>query len=626
MYDLARMASLFPEASGQSISGPANSIFYLDRRPLARFRLPAPCIVFAASRQHHPLYDLTIMPSLTRKLVKGRPYYYARWCERVGGKPKIVKTTYLGPLDNIVQAVESGQQPIAPQTAEVTSFADVAALYDQALRVGLVELIDAQVPKRDQGLSVGQYLLLAAINRAACPTSKAQLAHWYRQTVLPRLIPAVGAQLSSQAFWNHMDRVGEADIQVIETKLSQRLIHDLKLDLRTLVYDGTNFFTYINTNNPATLPARGHNKQKRTDLRQVNLGMLVSTDFHVPLMHKVYTGNVTDATAFQTISQELAERYRQLAEGCEHITLIFDKGNNSEEAFQTLDSTRFHFVGSLVPTQHADLLKIPLEQLQPLNDPRLPGVSAYRTRKKVFGQERTVLVTFNEFLLEGQMQGITANLDKARRKLHVLQQSLRKRQQGRLKGGRPPRAESVRKQVDQILSGQFLKKLIRAEVTEGTVPTLNYRSDTAALSRLVATQLGKTLLFTDNADWTDEQIILGYRAQHHIESAFRDMKNPHFLGWSPMFHWTDSKIRVHAFYCVLALTLTSLLQRKLHAQGIDLSVSRLMELLGSIQEVLVIYPRKSGQRDPRTAICLSRMDEEQQRVHDALSLGRYLAP
>jgi transposase len=558
-------------------------------------------------------------------MVKGRPYYYARWCQRVDGQPKIVKTTYLGPLDNIVRAVESGQQPMAPQTAEVAHFGDVAALYEQARQLGLVELIDAQLPKRDQGLSVGQYLLLAAINRAACPTSKAKLAHWYRRTVLPRLLPASGAQLSSQAFWNHMDRVGEADIEAIEKNLSQRLIQNLKLDLRTLVYDGTNFFTYIATGNPATLPARGHNKQKRGDLRQVNLGMLVSTDFHVPLMHKVYTGNLTDATAFQTISQELAQRYRQLAQGCEHITLIFDKGNNSEEAFHTLDATAFHFVGSLVPTQHADLLKIPLEALRPLKDPRLEGVSVYRTRKKVFGQERTVLVTFNEYLLEGQMQGLTANLDKARHKLHELQQSLKKRQQGRLKRGRAPKADSVRKQVEQILSGQFLKQLLRVAVTEGGVPGLSYRTDTAALCRLVGTQLGKTLLFTDNDDWSDEEIVLGYRAQHHIEGAFREMKNPHFLGWSPMFHWTDSKIQVHAFYCVLALLLTSLLQRGLHAKGLDLSVPRLMELLGAIQEVLVIYPRKPGQHDPRTATCLSRLDEEQQRLYDALSLDRYLA-
>jgi len=67
--------------------------------------------------------------------------------------------------------------------------------------------------------------------------------------------------------------------------------------------------------------------------------MLVSTDFHVPLFHHVYTGNQTDATAFQTVSEELAARYRQLAQGCEHITLIFDKGNNSAEAFETIDGS-----------------------------------------------------------------------------------------------------------------------------------------------------------------------------------------------------------------------------------------------------------------------------------------------
>src|SRR6266481_6094992 len=300
------------------------------------------------------------MPSLTRKFIKGRPYYYVRHCQRIDGKPKIIKTTYLGPLDRILQAVEGAQIAAAPKQAEILNFGDVAALYDQADQLRLAELIDAQLPKPDQGLSTGQYLVLAALNRAASPTSKAQLAHWYRQSILPRLLPASAAQLSSQAFWNHMDQVEEKDILAIETQLSKRLIEDLKINLRTLVYDGTNFFSYINTTNPATLPARGHNKQKRGDLRQVSLGLLVSTDFHVPLFHKVYAGNVNDSTVFETITEELAQRYRQLAQGCEHITLIFDKGNNSEPAMKTLAGTQqqqgFHFVGSLVPTHHADLL------------------------------------------------------------------------------------------------------------------------------------------------------------------------------------------------------------------------------------------------------------------------------
>jgi transposase len=564
--------------------------------------------------------------SLTPKSIHGRTYYYARECQRVDGKPKIVKTTYLGSLDHILQAVTAAQKPIPPKSARPASFGDVTALWDQAQQVSLIPLIDAQLPKRDQGLSVGEYLVLAAINRAACPTSKAQLAHWYHRTILPRLLPATTDQLSSQAFWNHMERVTPADIQAIEQQLSQRLVQQLGLNLRTLVYDGTNFFTYINTRTAASLPARGHNKQHRGDLRQVSLGLLVSTDFHIPLFHQVYAGNLTDATAFQTVSEELAARYRQLAQGCEHITLIFDKGNNSSEAFETLEDSPFHFIGSLVPSQHPDLLAIAADQFHQLPGQRLAGCTAYRTRKKVFGQERTILITFNEHLLEGQMQGIEASLSKARRKLDELQASLRRRREGRLKGGHSPTIESVRKQAEQICSGQFLKTLIGWEVSPGPVPVLSYRTDTAALARLVRSHLGKTILFTDNDDWSDEQIVLGYRAQYHIESAFRDMKNPHFLGWSPMFHWTDPMIQVHAFYCVLALTLTSLLQRTLHQRGLDLSLARMMELLGSMQEVLLIYPLTPGQKQPHTATCMTERDAEQERVFAALDLGRYERP
>jgi transposase len=562
------------------------------------------------------------MASLTAKVLKGHTYYYARECQRVDGKPKIVKTVYLGSLDHIVQSVTQ-PQPLRPQTARLTTFGDVAALFDQAQQIGLVELIDAQAPKRDQGLSVGQYLLLAAINRAAHPASKAQLAHWYHRTILPRLLPATTEQLSSQAFWNHMEYVSQADIAAIEQALSERLIGQFHLGLRTLVYDGTNFFTFINTRTPAQLPARGHNKQHRGDLRQVSLGLLVSTDFHIPLFHHVYTGNLTDATAFQTVSEELAARYRQLAQGCEHITLIFDKGNNSTEAFETLDNSPFHFVGSLVPSQHPDLLRIPLEDFRPLAGARLASCLAYRTTKEVFGQERTILITYNENLLEGQLQGIEASLTKARHKLDTLQANLRARREGRLRQGRAPTAESIRKQVEQSLSGPFLRNLIRFEVAPGKIRTLSYRTDTAALARLMRTHLGKTILFTDNADWTNEEIVLGYRAQDRIESAFRDMKNPHFLGWSPMFHWTDSKIRVHAFYCVLALTLTSLLQRRLHQHKLDLSLSRMMELLGGVQEVLLIYPPQPDESRPRTATCLSERDPVQEQLLQALELTRY---
>jgi transposase len=250
------------------------------------------------------------MPSLTPKQIGGHTYYYARYCQRVNGKPKIVRKVYLGKIDDLVAAAERSHLLPQPLETEVAAFGDIAALFDIAQRLDLVQLLDSILPAKRrqsrQGLSVGQYLLLAAINRAVSPTSKLQCADWYRQTVLTRLLPADPASLSSQNFCTHMDLVTADHVLECEKQITQRLVQRFQLDLRALVYDGTNFFTDINPRTPAEIPQRGHNKQKRGDLRQVSLGLLVSAEFHIPLFHKVYAGNVNDSTEFQSITEELS--------------------------------------------------------------------------------------------------------------------------------------------------------------------------------------------------------------------------------------------------------------------------------------------------------------------------------
>ena len=90
-----------------------------------------------------------------------------------------------------------------------------------------------------------------------------------------------------------------------------------------------------------------------------------------------------------------------------------------------------------------------------------------------------------------------------------------------------------------------------------------------------------------------------------------------------MYHWTDSKIEVHAFYCVLALLLSSLLQRQLTHQGEALSLSRILEELGGIHETLIVYPRRQGQRRHATATCLTQMSPLQNRLFSLLDLKRF---
>ena len=157
------------------------------------------------------------------------------------------------------------------------------------------------------------------------------------------------------------------------------------------------------------------------------------------------------------------------------------------------------------------------------------------------------MVTFNQNLLDGQLRGLTQHLDKARHKLRDLQIQLQRRRQGKVKGGNAPTVESVQKQIDSICSAQFVKKIVQTEVRKIRQGLeLTFHTHQVELDRLCRVQFGKTILFTDNADWSEEQIVQAYRSQYHIEDAFKQMKNPHFLGWSPMFHWTDSKIQVHA--------------------------------------------------------------------------------
>jgi transposase len=567
------------------------------------------------------------MASLTRKRIRGKSYYYARESRRIDGKPKIVWQKYLGRAEDIIAAVTEGTAPPPPREAVVADFGAVVALYDLAARLRLVEHIDRHVSKRGRGPSVGTYLLVAILNRCVAPCSKASIAAWFQDTALARLLDITPSQLSSQRFWDNMERVSPDAIPAIERDVVRQMVRDFDLDLRQVLFDATNFFTFIDTfNERSTLAQRGKSKEGRRSLRIVGLALLVSADFHVPLLHGTYPGNQPDSPTFDSLTESLVARYRDITDGVEHITLVFDKGNNSQDNLDAVQDSPFHFIGSLVPTQHPDLLRIPRRRFHSLDADGLPGVSACRTRQKVFGVERTVLVTYNENLFVAQSQTLLREIAKRQQWLCDLQHRLRRRQSGQARGGKAPTVVSVTRKVDGWLNARHMKDLFHVDVTERDgVPALSYRFQHRAWQQLQTTLLGKTLIFTDNDDWTDAGIVRGYRAQHHVETGFRCMKDPHHISLRPQHHWTDQKIQVHVFCCVLALMLCSLLQRELHRRGIDRSIPDLLDQLDKIRQVGVVYPPSGTQTEPTLQMTLSQMSDAQRTLYDTLDLGRYLA-
>ncbi|MEW6555348.1 MAG: IS1634 family transposase [Actinomycetota bacterium] len=572
------------------------------------------------------------MASITPKKIKGNTYYYARECKRVGGKPKIVWQKYLGTADDIISRSEGEVAVPEPKEVSLFEFGAVAALHSMAERLGVVDTVNRHVRKRGKGVSVGEYLVLAAVSRALKQVSKRATGEWFAGTILRRLYPHIEDEhLTSQRFWDHMDLVEEDAIGAMESDIASRLLGEFDLDLRLLVYDTTNFFTYIDTfNQRCSLPARGHSKAKRGDLRQVNLALLATADYHIPLFSKVYEGNTADRTSFLSVTDELVERHRVLRGQVEDVTLVFDKGNNSQRGMEKIDASPYRFVGSLIPSHHQDLLSIPRSQktYEPLELEGFPPEqwSAHRTRKEVFGRERTVVITYNERLFITQLKTISRELAKAKGALEDIQGQLAAwRRSKQPRKGRRPTLEGTRKKVEAALSAQHMKQLIEVEITEEDgLPRLRYRVLPRALSRLAETTLGKKVLFTDNHDWSTKEIVAAYHARSEIEEAFKRMKRPHFVSFSPMFHWTDQKIRVHAFCCVLALTLCSLLYRQAEKAGLDVSLEKMMNELSGIREVAILYPApKKGKAAPKPTITISSMNKTQTRLYEIFGLDRY---
>ena len=501
------------------------------------------------------------------------------------------------------------------------------AAYSVAERLGICRIIDGVAGKRNQGLPLCAYMLLAAINRAVDPTSKNTFFEWFNKTVLHKIFPGANAKnLSSQGFWNNMEVLDSDKIRRIEDEITKQVVEQYAIDLECLLFDNTNFFTYLDTANPSALAKRGHSKQKRADLKIVGLSLMVSPDHNIPLFHEVYPGNTHDAQQFSDVISKLKDRYRKLGKGECDVTLVFDKGNNNEDNIRELIETKpcpFHFVGGLRLNQCQELLDIPKADFIQL-DGSFHNAAAYRTAKRVYEREFTVVVTYNPELYSAQMDGVLANIASCEKALAALKEKLRLRREGVITKGKKPTVESVGKNILGILSAEHMRDIFDYTVTgePGQTPELTFSLSEERWSMLQERVLGKSILFTDHSDWSNEQIVTAYRSQYHVEEAFKQMKDTKYLSFRPIRHFTDAHIRVHAFYCVLAFMLTSLLNKELEQMGHKMSIHRMLDKFQETQQVVSVFASSNGR--PTAKAAYSRFEGVTKEYADKYNLLKYL--
>jgi transposase len=557
------------------------------------------------------------MASIVGKRRGGQTYYYLVESARVGGKPRIVSQQYLGSTDEVLAKLSGtvGGQPVRSQHKR---FGDLAAVWSTLARLDVAGIVDEVVPRRaDAAASVGTYLALACANRIVDPCSKRGFADWWETTAGARWVKLNRSAVDHRRFWDAMDRLGEAQLREIETRLGRAMVTEFGLDLTGLALDMTNFATFIDTGNQrAPIAQRGKAKQKRTDLRLVGLALVITRDGGVPVISHSYPGDRPDVTQFTTVIDELVTRYRDLVTGVESLTVVYDAGQNSGDNHAVVEAHGIGFVGSLPPSDHPGLLAIPARDYRPVDEDRYPGLTFVDTTVTALGVTRRAVLTHSANLAAKQSRGLDQTLATARRRLAELA--------ARLARGhtRRPR-DQVEAQIAAICKPRWVAELITVTLT-GEQPAelrLTWRTDNRARARLQARLFGKRILFT-NRDWPVPDIVAAYRSQSDAEFGFRQLKDPHVVSFSPMHHWTDSKIRVHVFYCVLALAIAHLMRRHANHNGLHLSVRELLDELAGIEETVLLY-HDGGKGRPRAQRMLTDMTPTQRKLAELFDIHQY---
>ena len=434
------------------------------------------------------------MASLYKKVISGKQYWYLREMGWVDGRPKMVSERYVGTAADIEALLDAREQAMLPERTRHLDFGAVAAVWGLLADLGVAAIIDEQAGARPPGLplSPGTYLALAALNRVVDPCSKRAFADWWRTTAADRFTKIPVSALDHRRFRDAMHAVPLEALPRIEEQLAAAACARFGLDTSSVALDMTNFATFIDTGNGrAPIAQRGKAKQKRSDLRLVGLGLVVTRDGGVPLLSHAYPGSKPDVTQFPQMIRALEARHSALAaaagqDGTE-MTVVFDAGQNSEANFALLAGTDLRYVGSVPASDCRDLLAVPATARRLVDKDRFGGLTAHDTRRVSYGTERRAILTHSPELHAHQARGFDGTtLAKASRQLDELAATLAR--------GKTRRArDKVEAEIATITHDAWVRRVITWELA-GDAPRdlrLSWSIDAAARAALEEEIFGK---------------------------------------------------------------------------------------------------------------------------------------
>ena len=469
--------------------------------------------------------------SFIREIKRGDNIYLAEVRnKRVGGKVVQEHIRYVGKKADGKTILSSSISDLSVDSVKV--FGPLLVLNTIAEGIGLSSMLGSF---SDEILSLvyAHCLDYESINR---------MPRWFERTDLSMLLGLDG--LTEDRLLKALDSLESQDPIALQKRIFERVKEVYQLSDRGLVYDVTNTYFY---GKKCPLAKYGKDKEGVKGRPLIQIGLCVTKQKGVPVVHKVYDGNINDSRTLRDLLTDLHKF--DFKQGY----IVFDRGISSKKNQQEIASLKWKVICGLplnpVLKRFLASFMDKNEFLQYKNRVRLKKTIFYAiARPYTIGEVSGKLVMcFNEQQRKDLRESRYDEISYAQELL----------QQGK----------TIKQGLDRFFdsSGNLIIKELRAAE--------NYD--------------GYSLIFT-TARLAKDQIVKMYFDKDLVEKAFQSLKGVTKL--RPIRHWLYNRVTAHVFICYLSYLLLTLMQIKL--EELRITAPHALKELGTMYRVHMRDTRK----------------------------------
>lgn len=403
-------------------------------------------------------------------------------------------------------------------------------------RLDIARILLEETDASHQEYAFHEAISAMVINRLVEPSSKLQTNRWKREEVWE---PA-WEDLNLQHFYRAMDYLVQHKDRIEESLLKRR--DDLFGKSLDLVLFDTTTIKYWGEHSASELLKHGYSKEKRMDLKQIIIGVLMSKE-GLPLAHEVWEGNQSDMKSLKAIVSRLRDRF-----DIRKIIIVCDRGMVSEKNLKDLEEAGYEYI-----------VGVKMRQFDEEKKRELLGEAGFEEiREDLFVKEkkhdgRRYLVCFNPE--EAKYEAKRREHFKRIMEHKVLDYTFK----------------------DWIVKNGY-RKYVKIEGKDWQI-AMDYE-------RLEEEKIydGKWVLLT-NTEYSSKECALYYKSLSQIEQGFRALKSEIETG--PIYHWTTRRIRGHVFICFLALLVKVAFEKALEKIDPKAVYSEVIRALRQVKATLI---------------------------------------